>query len=111
MKLLSVNIACLCVAASGFAAAPIDYLREVKPILTEHCYRCHGASQQKAGLRLDTATLALKGGENGRAVTPGTSAESLLVQALKGTHADIPRMPFKKPPLPDLLIARIAQWI
>ena len=34
--------------------APIDYLRSVKPILSAHCYSCHGAIKQKAGLRLDT---------------------------------------------------------
>src|SRR6266540_7370763 len=81
------------------AAAPVDYAREVKPVLAEHCYRCHGASQQKSGLRLDTAALALKGGENGAGYKPGQSAESLLIQAVKGTHDDISRMPYKKPPL------------
>ncbi|MEY3607793.1 MAG: hypothetical protein RLZZ447_581, partial [Verrucomicrobiota bacterium] len=40
------------------AAAAPDYLREVKPILTQHCVRCHGAAKEEAGLRLDTAAHA-----------------------------------------------------
>ena len=111
MKLFSVSLAFICTAASGFAAPPLDYVREVKPIFTENCCRCHGASQQKAGLRLDTAALALKGGDTGPAFKPGDSTQSLLVQALKGTHSDISRMPYKKPPLPDGQIALIEQWI
>lgn len=92
-------------------AAPVDYQREVKPLIAEHCYRCHGASQQKGGLRLDTAAVALKGGDNGPAYVAGKSAESTLIQALKGTHDDISRMPYKKPALPDALIETLARWI
>src|SRR5436305_946770 len=39
------------------ADAPVDYAREIKPLLTARCYTCHGALQQKADLRLDTAGL------------------------------------------------------
>ncbi len=93
------------------SGTPVDYLREVKPVLAENCYRCHGASQQKAGLRLDTAAFALQGGESGPAYVAGKSAASLLIQALQGTHDDISRMPYKKPPLPDPQISTIASWI
>ena len=96
---------------SILTAAPVDYLREVKPILAENCYRCHGASQQKGGLRIDTASLALKGGEHGKGFKPGKSAESLIVQAVMGTHESISQMPYKKPPLSDEQIGLIAQWI
>lgn len=97
---------------SGFAlAAPVDYVREIKPVFAEHCYRCHGASQQKGEMRIDTAALSLKGGENGAGYKPGQSAESLIVQAIKGEHDDISRMPYKKPPLSDQQIALIARWI
>jgi len=41
-------LACLAGPVAASAAVSVDYLREVKPILTEHCQRCHGASQQKA---------------------------------------------------------------
>ena len=94
--------------ASGFAA---DYLSEVKPLLAEQCYRCHGASQQKGGLRLDTAAFALQGGEHGPAFKPGHGAESLLVQVTRGTHPDLSRMPYKKPPLAEAQLALIERWI
>lgn len=89
----------------------MDYIREVKPIFAEHCYRCHGASQQKGDLRMDTAVQMLKGGENGSAFAPGKGAESLVVQALKGTHDSISQMPYKKSPLSDTQIALIQKWI
>jgi hypothetical protein len=102
----------LALAASHSArGAATDYLRQVKPVLAEHCYRCHGASQQKGGLRLDTVAAALKGGENGPALKPGASAQSLLMQAVRGEHDNISRMPYKKPPLPEPVIADLARWI
>src|SRR5260221_2832558 len=60
---------------------------------------------------MDTAELALKGGETGAGLKPGRAAESLMVQAVKGTHENIARMPYKKPPLSDAQIALIEQWI
>src|SRR5688572_20630795 len=97
----------------GFSmpAAEPDYLRDVKPILSRNCYRCHGASQQKSELRMDTAAFMLKGGDNGAALLRGKSADSLLVQVIKGTHPNIARMPYKKSPLTDTQIALIERWI
>ena len=40
------------------AVEPIDYVREVKPILARRCYACHGALKQKSELRLDTVAAA-----------------------------------------------------
>ncbi len=93
------------------AEAAVDYSKEVKPILADHCYRCHGGSQQKAGLRLDTAAAARKGGETGPALKPGNPAESLLIQVVEGKHEEIPRMPYKKPPLDAKEISLLTQWI
>src|SRR6185369_2409233 len=108
--------ALICVSAfalvgSKGSAAPVDYLREVKPLLAERCYKCHGASQQKGKLRLDTVASALQGGENGPAFKRGKSAQSLIIQAVQGIHPDISRMPYKKPPLSDAQIALLEQWI
>ena len=97
--------------AGTASAVPVDYVREVKPLLTESCSPCHGASQQKGGLRLDTAANARKGGDAGPTFTPGKSAGSLLIQAVRGTHADIARMPYKKPPLASAQITLLTQWI
>ena len=98
-------------AASAALAAPVDYAREIQPLLAQHCYQCHGAMQPKHGLRLDTAASALKGGQSGPAFTPGKASASLLVQVISGTHKDITRMPYKKPPLSDAQIALVRRWI
>src|SRR5437870_13319242 len=61
------------------AADRVDYLRGVKPIFAARCYACHGALQQRNGLRLDTVDFIKKGGDNGPAIVPGSSAKSRLV--------------------------------
>ena len=99
---------CIC---QGLAAAPVDYVKEVKPLLADNCYSCHGANAQKSGLRVDTAALAIKGGDDGPAIAPGKGSDSLMVKALLGTAKDIHRMPLKKPPLADESIAMVRQWI
>lgn len=79
-------------AAAMGSAAEIDYLRDVKPILTKHCYACHGAWKQNAGLRLDTGAAIRKGGESGPAVQAANSTESLLIGVLTGAAG------FRMPP-------------
>ena len=91
-------------------ADPVDYLRDVKPILAKHCASCHGAAKPKGGLRLDTAAAALEGGDNGPAVVPGKADESLLLDAVTG-DGGIERMPLKRPPLSDEQIATLRAWI
>ena len=61
-----------------------DYLRDVKPLLEQKCYACHGALKQQAGLRLDTGLSILKGGDSGPPVIPKNPDDSLLIQVLTG---------------------------
>jgi hypothetical protein len=95
-----------------FAGERIDYLRDVKPILAARCYACHGALKQRSGLRLDTAALIRKGGDDGPAVEPGKSGESLLVERITGNNG-VRRMPPESEgePLKEQEIARIRAWI
>jgi uncharacterized protein DUF1549/uncharacterized protein DUF1553/cytochrome c len=89
---------CLALPLLSFACAlaaagdRVDYLRDVKPILAEKCYACHGALKQQAGLRLDTAASIRTGGDSGSAITPGKPVESLLVKRLSVLDAET-RMP------------------
>src|SRR5437867_8412344 len=92
------------------AAEPVDYLRDIKPILAQNCYACHGARMQMAGLRLDTAAAILKGGKNGPVVISGQSEGSRLIAAVTGTGS-MPRMPFERSPLGGEQIALIKTWI
>ncbi len=59
------------------AVLAVDYEKEIKPLLKERCYACHGALKQKADLRLDTAAAMRKGGDNGDILA---GAPSLLLQ-------------------------------
>ncbi len=86
----------LSVAVGGEALpAKVDYNRDIKPILSNNCYACHGpdAKRVKAGLRLNSfrgATTELKSGE--RAIVPGDLVESALVYRITAKDVD-ERMP------------------
>src|ERR1051326_4393105 len=89
----------------------VDFTRDIQPILAKNCYECHGGEKQKGGLRLDQKEAALKGGDTGPALTPGKSAESLLIKVVAGTSEDIARMPKKRDPLSDEQIGLLRAWI
>ncbi|PYV12800.1 MAG: hypothetical protein DMG07_16295 [Acidobacteria bacterium] len=114
MRLGSSGLLPILFAAGGMrvllASEPVDYLREVKPIFARGCVACHGAKVQMVGLRLDTGAAILRGSTRGPVVSPGRSAESKLVHALRGAPGIMP-MPFGQPPLPPDEIARVAAWI
>ena len=48
-----------------------EYLRNIKPVLKERCYACHGALKQKAGLRVDSAENLRKGSKGGDVLALG----------------------------------------
>lgn len=73
----AVVLACGFGAASAQEPAPVDFVRDVQPILKAHCYSCHGPKQQKNGLRLDRRRDALRGGTI-PVIAPGNSAASWL---------------------------------
>ena len=96
----------------ALSADPVDYSRQVKPLLTARCGPCHGALRQQSGLRLDTAQAIKKGGESGPAITPGKSVNSLLIQAVTDSGL-VSRMPPEgegERLSPDQ-IAMLAAWI
>jgi hypothetical protein len=99
-------------ASSAAAGEPIDYSRQVKPLLAERCLACHGGLAQKAGLRLDTAVLARQGGDNGPVVSAGNSAASVLIERVSSTDPSI-RMPppGEGAPLSTDEVALLSAWI
>jgi hypothetical protein len=84
---LIVGLSGLCPAADN-----IDYLRDVKPLLSHKCGACHGALEQEAGLRLDAGVLVHRGGDDGSVIVPGQAAESTLIQRVTTGDLD-QRMP------------------
>ena len=99
-------------AAKGGQAAPqakVDFDRQVRPIIEEHCLECHSQDKRKGGLSLATYADALDGGRNGPAIRPGRSTRSLLIHRLSG--AVEPQMPKDKDPLPPAQLALLRRWI
>ncbi|MFM8413920.1 MAG: DUF1549 domain-containing protein, partial [Planctomycetota bacterium] len=95
------------------AEAVIRFDRDIRPILSENCYACHGPGTQEAGLRLDSheaATAELASGT--RAIHPDQAAASELLERINATDPDVV-MP---PPHTNKTLSReqrelLAQWI
>jgi cytochrome c553 len=100
--------------ASGSTPAPtaaqIEFFEaNIRPVLFDTCGECH-LDDEKGDLRIDSRAALLKGGENGPAIVPGAPEKSLLIQALRH-EGDAPKMPKKKPKLPDATIAAFVEWV
>ncbi len=97
-------------AAAAFPAESIEFFEaRVGPVLVGKCFKCHGEKKQSNGLRLDSREAALKGGDTGPALVAGKPDESLLVQAVAQTHAELKMPPSGK--LPDSDVAALKQWV
>ncbi len=104
--------AAICLALLGTAATAreIDFNRDVRPILSDNCFACHGfdAASRKADLRLDT-----REGATAEAIVPGDPAASELVARLRATDPDelMPPRDSHKKPLAEDQIATLEEWI
>ncbi len=91
----------------------IDFDRQIRPILANHCYACHGFDShgRQADLRLDTREGALQSG-SGDAIVPGDPAASQLVQRIQHTDPGslMPPPEYGKP-LSESQKALLEQWI
>ncbi len=93
----------------------IEFNRDIRPILSDRCFACHGpdGEKRKAGLRLDTAegaTAVLKSGE--RAIVPGKAKESALFERIHSTDPDEIMPPAKlNRPLTDSERGFLVRWI
>jgi hypothetical protein len=102
----------VCSGKAGAAAAParVDYATHLKPLLRERCWACHGALQQKGGLRLDTAALIKQGGDAGPVVVPGRIEDSPLLERIAGARGSR-RMPPEGPPLTPEQVMLVRSWV
>jgi cytochrome c5 len=94
----------------------VTYAKDVKPIFEKSCIKCHGSEKQKAKLRLDSLEAALKGGEDGKVIEAGKSADSMLVHNIAHLGDEDLFMPppdnkDKIPPLSKEQIGLIRAWI
>ena len=110
MKSTLVAICWLGLVIPAARAEPVDYLRQIKPVLQARCYACHGVLKQEAGLRLDTAELARKGGESGLVIRLSEPTTSPLLQRVRSLD-EAERMPPEGEPLTPGEIAALRGWI
>ena len=99
-------------AAVKFSREQIEfYEKQVQPILTENCFKCHShqAEKIKGSFVLDSRDGLLEGGDTGPAIVPGDPEKSLLIRAVRHVDEDLQMPPKKK--LSDVQIALLAQWV
>ncbi|MEZ6032068.1 MAG: DUF1549 domain-containing protein [Planctomycetaceae bacterium] len=93
-----------------FSVEQIEFFEsEVRPVLVEHCYKCHStdAAELQAGLYVDSREAMIRGGESGAAVVVGKPMESLLIAAVKYDGTEMP--PDRK--LEQQKIEALIKWV
>lgn len=96
----------------SLAATPADFFEtNIRPVLAEHCYKCHSTktAKFKGGLTLDSRERILTGGDSGPAVVPHKPDQSLLLKAIQHTDRNLEMPPDSK--LPDSVIRDFEFWI
>ena len=105
----------LLAAATTTVAAvpdPIDFNRDVRPILAEHCLLCHGPDDAESGLALHRRELALAMPDSGHpAIAPGDPDASGLLDRVSASNPRDRMPPPDKPSLSEDEIAVLRQWI
>ena len=105
-------------AAAAFAflpaaAAAVDFSHGIVPILREHCAACHAGDKKKGGLSMNSRAELIVGGENGKVIVVGKSAESSLIKAILSTDSEdqMPPPDAKQKRVPAEKVALLKAWI
>ena len=103
LRLLAITITVLIGAASSSAAEPVRFNRDVRPILSDKCFRCHGpdSAARQGDLRLDQRAEALVERDGHRPLVPGDARASTVYQRITSAD-DAERMP---PPESELTLS------
>jgi hypothetical protein len=94
-------------------AAGVEFFeKQIRPVLVDHCYKCHSheAEKVKGSLLLDTRDGVLKGGDTGPAIVPGDPEKSLLIKAIRYTDENL-QMPPKGKKLSPAQVADFEAWV
>jgi hypothetical protein len=105
----------LVATARGAVPETPGFNRDIRPILSDKCFYCHGPDEKKreAKLRLDVAESAYAEHDSGRAIVPGKPGESELLARIQSHDQDdvMPPPKAKKPPLTAEQVATLRRWI
>jgi mono/diheme cytochrome c family protein len=85
------------------------FAKQIRPLLAQRCYSCHGSKLAQNGLRLDSLAFIKKGSDYGPIIVPHKPDKSRLIRRLEAQER--PQMPYGGPPLTHEQIATIRQWI
>ena len=99
--------------ALAVADEPVEFNRDIRPILTKHCTACHGGVKEAGGVSFVHREKALGEGESGlRPIVPGKPAESDMLRRIRSSDPDeVMPQPKHGPPLPAAEAALIERWI
>jgi hypothetical protein len=120
MSQIRIVITTCCLAAVTWnspvgTAADIDFNRDVRPILSDSCFSCHGFDKaaRKADLRLDTLEGATADRDGSAAIVPGKPEKSLLIERVSSTDPDLvmPPSDSHRKPLEKKDVEILREWI
>ena len=99
----------LLVSMGAIAGDKLQYNRDIRPILAENCFACHGpdSAARKAGLRLDQRDAAIEAG----AIVPGKPQESELIRRIQASGKELMPPATTKKNLTDAQKQILARWI
>ncbi|MFT5304064.1 MAG: mono/diheme cytochrome c family protein, partial [Mariniblastus sp.] len=112
MLICGVWLATQAIAAPA-QAQDISFNRQIRPLLADICFNCHGpdTAANEGSLRLDELQHAILEGDSGApAIVPGNSKESELVRRLRSEDDPMPPADFQKQLTPEQ-IETVAKWI
>jgi len=92
------------------AARPVDFIKDVQPILREHCFECHAAGNEEGGLNLGVRQRVFEGSDNGPILASGDSANSRLIHLVARLEKDNV-MPPDGDPLTAEQVGVLRAWI
>jgi len=92
------------------AGQPPEFLRDVRPILKERCFACHGALQQQSGLRVDSLAFLHQGGDSGTAIDRQSPESSRILERIAAEDSSL-RMPPEGQPFTPQQLQTIRDWL
>ena len=102
---------CAIIVSAHAVAEPVDFSRDIQPLLAKRCFSCHGPDTHEAGLRFDQADAATAKLESGtRAIVAGRPSESEILARITSTDPAI-QMPPEGPRLTSTQVAVVRKWI
>ena len=103
----------LCLSVAGGAKADdLEFFeKQIRPVLSEQCYKCHAADSKKlkGGLQLDHREHLLAGGDTGPVIVPGDVEESLLIESIRYHNEDLQMPPKEK--LSPAIVKDFETWV